>query len=172
MTTPTPTLDSVNADLQGFKTQVPSLEGLLTTVPITSWNGPGAAPSSVCHWSYTTPLLSADVPLTVLSVSAVFNAWSLPVSDTAYWTAALEVGSNLAGWTVVAARSTQNTGANTNGPILARTPWTFNAATGGPWQVPQGQLLAINWSPVPENAPSSPPDMRLPLLYTIRYAEA
>lgn len=162
------TLDSVNADLQTFKTQVPSLEGLLFSMTIPAWEPLAGTPGSVEHYAYRTTLLIGVVPLTILSVGLSFEAWTLAASSTAYWQADLQVGTGPAGWTTVATRTTQSTGANANGGVTARSPWTFDAATSsGPISVAQGQLLAITWTPV-----GSPPDMDLPVTYTVRYAEA
>lgn len=168
----TRTIDEVDADLQQTKASVPTLEGQLTTIPVTCWESSGAAPSSLCHWAYRTPLLAADIPLSVLGLSAVFNAWSLAVSDTAYWRADLQVGTDAIGWTTVATRSTQATGAYANGAIASRQIWSLAAATGPLISVPLGQIFAITWTPTPENTSGSPADMRLPVLYTLRYAEA
>jgi hypothetical protein len=162
-----PTLASLQAEIDTLKTQVPTLEDLFFPVSITSWKGSDDKPICLVPWSFRSTLLPAPINVSVLSVALSFDYFMLGASDSVYWQAALEVGSG-SSWTPVATRTTQSTGPNANGGITARTPWTFDSATGPtPIAVQQGQLLAITWTPV-----GGPAALKLPMTVTIRAAAA
>jgi hypothetical protein len=161
------TLASLQAEIDTLKTQVPTLEDLFFSVPIESWKGSDDKPICLIPWSFRATLLVAPINVNVLSAALSFDYWTLPASSTTYWQAALEVGSGTS-WTQVATKTTQPTDANANTGITARTPWTFDSATGPtPIAVQQGQLLAITWTPV-----GGPAALKLPMTVTIRAAAA
>lgn len=158
------TLDSVNADLQATKAAVPTIEEQMVTAFMASWPDASGNPITHVPWSYRVTLLVAPIPLKILSVAASFEYWNLAASDTAYWTGTVEHGTQAAGFTAVAVRSTQNTGANANGGVTQRTAWTWDAAV---WQdvvYNAGDLMTIDWAPT-----GSPAYQVLPVTYTIRY---
>lgn len=160
----TRSIDEVDADLQTLKTQVPTLEGLTQSVAFQTWTV-GSAIVRTMTSSFRQCLFIAPVPCRVLSVAFAFEYFSIDASDTSYWQAGLEIGPS-ATWPDLALRTTQNTGPNANGPIAARTAWTFDAAAWQPSDLAAGQILACTWSPV-----GSPAALRFPMLATLRVCE-
>ena len=158
----TPTIDSVNADLQTLKTQVPSLEDMTPlSVRIECLDSAGSATTRTTG-SYATTVLVAPYPLKVLSMAISFDNWSLTSSDTAYWDCQIKRWSAGVG-TLLAERTTQSTGALANGGITPRVAWTFDSA---PWvdtTFAAGELLLVRWAPT-----GSPALQQLPSTYTFR----
>jgi len=157
------TLEELEAAVTGLQASVPTLEDQILT-------------SNVCCYSFGTPtnlitssvwitLMSAPIPLRILSVDLSFEYWTIAASDTNYWETRLAVHSGTTFGTPFAIRSTQSTGANANGGITARTPWTFDATAWGVSDLAKGDGLAMNV--VPAGTPAS--SFRLPMVATIRY---
>lgn len=154
-----PTTDELAAQIAALQESVPTLEELLFSDTIVSWNG-----STTLTGSTRFTLLVAPIPLRILSVGISSEYQTLAASDTAYWTCALEHGTNAGGFPDLAVRSTQNTGATANGGIASRTPWTFDAATWVSQDIAAGELLTVNWIPT-----GSVAALQFPQTYTIRY---
>lgn len=157
------TADEVQADLDLFMTQVPTLEDQLFV-------------SQICCYTYSAParditgpawltLATAPIPMRILSVTLSFEYWNLAASDTNYWRAELAVRVLSGASNIFATRTTQSTGANANGPIVARKAWTFDAAAWGPADLLAGESLMLR--PSPTGSPAS--DWRLPMTATVRY---
>jgi hypothetical protein len=155
----TPTLEELAADLATLKTQVPIHEELLFSTILPCWNN---AVDKLTN-ANAISLLVAPIPLRVLSCALSFEYWSLAASDSAYWTMTLSRG-NTSGYTDIAARSTQNTGANANGGITARKAWTFDAAAWGDAELAAGDLLRLTVAPTGTVAAWD-----MPVTATIRY---
>lgn len=154
-----PTTDELAAQIAAMQAATPTLEELLFSDTIPSWNG-----NTTITGSTRFTLLVAPIPLRILSVSISSEYQNLAASDTAYWTCALEHGTNTGGFPDLAVRSTQNTGANANGGIASRVPWTFDAATWVSQDVAAGELLTVLWTPT-----GSPAALQFPQTYTVRY---
>lgn len=157
------TADEVQADLDAFKTQVPTLEDQIFV-------------SQICCYTFTTPtrditgatwltLATAPIPMRILSVTLSFEYWNLAASDSNHWRAELACRVLSGASNVFATRTTQNTGANANGPIVARRAWTFDAAAWSAADLLAGESLMLR--PTPVGNPVS--DWRLPMTATIRY---
>jgi len=154
-----PTTDELAAQLADLRAVTPTLEELLFSDTIVSWNG-----STTITGNTRFTLLVAPIPLRILSVAISSEYQTVPASDTAYWTCALEHGTEAGGFPDLAVRSTQNTGANANGALAKRTPWTFDAATWVSQDVAAGELLTVNW--IPTGAVAA---LQFPQTYTVRY---
>ena len=154
------THEELEALVLHMQTVTPVMEDLLFSTVIPSWNG-----NTDITTSQRMTLMIAPIPVRVLSVALSWDYWSLPSSATDYWTAVLEKGTNPAGFPDIATRTTQNTGATANGPIVARVPWTFDAAE---WNedadMAAGELLTLLWSKT-----GVPAAMHLPMTATVRY---
>ncbi|GAA3228865.1 hypothetical protein [Actinocorallia longicatena] len=153
------TVEELAAQIAVLREQIPTLEDLLFSVGIQTWDG---GPSVAEGTRFT--LMAAPFPLRVLSVAVSFEYFSLAASDTVYWKGVLEKGTGPEGFPDIAARTTRPTGADANGPITARVPWTWDAAAWSDADLAKGQLLTVNWTPV-----GRPAALRLPALYTVRY---
>lgn len=140
--------------------QTPSLEELLTSTLVPCWNGPIDRLSTANAMT----LLVAPIPLRILSVAISWEYWNLAASDTAYWSANLNKGTGPTGFASIATRTTQNTGANANGPVVARKPWTFDAAAWGNADLAAGELLRVTFSPA-----GTVNDLDMPFTVTTRY---
>jgi hypothetical protein len=160
----TRTIDEVDADLQTFKTQVPTLEEQIAIFSAQAWKQ-GSSLSLSMSGSFRMCMLTAPIPLRVLSVALCWEYWSLAASDTTYWTGAAQIGTGPGGFTTVAQRSTSNTAGTANGPIVARQAWTFDGAAWTANTLDAGDQLAILWS-----LTGSPAAFQFPLTATIRYA--
>lgn len=158
-----PTTDELAADLAALRDSVPTLEEQLFSTTIPCW---GTTPGGSITTSNRITLLVAPIPLRILSVAISWDYQTLTASDTAYWTCALEHGNNASGsgFPDLAVRSTQNTGANANGGIASRVPWTFDAAAWASTDIAAGELLTVNWIPT-----GSPAALQFPQTYTVRY---
>lgn len=157
-----PTTDELAAQLASMQESTPTLEELLFSTTLTCW-GVTSAGMSISGSTRLT-LMVAPIPIRILSVSIAWSYQTLAASDTSYWTCALEHGVEVTGYPDLAVRSTQNTGANANGGISQRTPWTFDAATWTSQDVAAGELLTVNWIPTGSVAP-----LQFPHTYTVRY---
>ncbi len=154
------TLEELEAAFLAAQAATPTLEELLFSDTIVSWNG-----STTLTGSTRFTLLVAPIPLRILSVGISSEYQTLAASDTAYWTCALEHGTNAGGgFPDLAVRSTQSTGTNANGGIASRVPWTFDAATWVSQDVAAGELLTVNWYPT-----GSVAALQFPQTYTVRY---
>lgn len=154
------TLEELEAAFLAAQAATPTLEELLFSDTIVSWNG-----STTITGSTRFTLLVAPIPVRILSVAVSSEYQTLAASDTAYWTCALEHGTNAGGgFPDLAVRSTQSTGANANGGISSRVPWTFDAATWVGQDVAAGELLTVNWIPT-----GSVAALQFPQTYTVRY---
>ena len=154
------TLEELEAAFLAAQAATPTLEELLFSDTIVSWNG-----STTITGSTRFTLLVPPIPVRILSVGISSEYQTLAASDTAYWTCALEHGTNAGGgFPDLAVRSTQSTGANANGGISSRVPWTFDAATWVSQDVAAGELLTVNWIPT-----GSVAALQFPQTYTVRY---
>lgn len=154
------TPEDVQAELALTKTQTPTLEELLFTQSLQRFNGADSITGSPA-WTF----FVAPIKCKILSVALMWEYLNIPVSDTSYWRLTLQKGEAVGGWTDVAARSTQNTGANANGGIVARKAWTFDAAAWGDGVLLPGQGMRIAFSPT-----GSPPALTFPVCLTGRYS--
>jgi hypothetical protein len=154
------TIDEVAADLEAVKGATPTAEELLFSTLVPCWNGPLDKLTGANAMTF----LVAPIQLRVLSIAFSFEYWSLPPSDTNFWTMTAKKGSNTTTWDVVATRSTQNTGANANGGVTARKAWTFDAAAWGDADLAAGDLLRVDFAPT-----GSPAALDMPFTCTIRY---
>jgi hypothetical protein len=160
------TIDDVNADLQTFKTQVPTLEGLSQSLNFQTWTVGAAIVRSMTAGFRQCLYISPGISSRVLYVGLVFDYTTIAVSDTSYWKADLQIGSG-GTWTTITSKTTQNTGALANGGVTARVPWTFESANWTGSDMVPGQVLAINWSAV--GSPADP--LKFPMTVTIRTRE-
>lgn len=161
-----PTLASLQAEIDELKVSVPTLEELLLTVTFQCWvSESGGTPTMSRASGFRMCLLTAPIPIKVLSVSVCWEYLNLPASDTSYWTGTLEIGTGPAGFPDVAQRSTRNTGATANGGVTARKPWTFDAAAWADSDMAAGEVLALNWSKT-----GGPANLSFPMIATVRYA--
>jgi hypothetical protein len=158
-----PTTDELAADLAAVKASTPTIEELIVTTPICCWTS-GTTPARDITSAVWITLLTAPIPLRILSVALSFEYWSLAASDTAYWQAEL-ARHDASAFTVFAVRTSQITGPNANGPVTSRQPWTFDAAAWGSADLATGESLTLR--PTPIGSPAS--SWRLPMLATIRY---
>lgn len=154
------TADEVAADLAAFKEQVPTLEEQLCSMTVPCWNNGVDKISTATAMT----LLVAPIPLRVLSCGLSFEYWNLAASDSAYWAMTLNRGDAAAGYLDVARRTTQNTGGDAGGGIVARTPWTFDGANWANADLAAGDLLRLTVSPA-----GSPAAFDMPFTATIRY---
>lgn len=156
-----PTLDELAAQVAALQESVPTLEDLLFSTTIPCWGS--STPSCTITGSTRLTLMVAPMPVRILSVAMSPEYQTLAASDTAYWTCAIERG--FAGsFPDLAIRSTQNTGANANGGLAQRTPWTFDAAAWTDTDLAAGDLLTANWYPTGAVAA-----LGFPHTYTVRY---
>lgn len=142
-----------------LENSTPTLEELLFSTTISSWNG-----STDVTAATRFTLMVAPGPIEVLGVDFSFDYWSLASSSTAYWTATLEKGTGPAGFPDIANRDTQTTGGNANGPIVARQSWNFDAAAWGSANLAKGDLFCVTWGKT-----GSPAALHLPMTATVRY---
>lgn len=156
------------ADLAEFKDQTPSLEDLVFANTICCWTNSTQTPIRDITGAVWMTLMTAPIPLRVESVTLSWEYWNLTASDTSYWDAALAVRgpSTSFNYMEVAARTTQNTGANANGAVVARRAWSFDSAAWAPADLQVGDSLMLK--PEPVGSPAS--NWRLPMTATIRYA--
>jgi hypothetical protein len=156
----TPTLEELAADLEAVKASVPTLEELNFSFTLPCWNG-GVDRLSTAN---AITMYVAPMPSRILSVALSWEYWNLPANETAYWKFELNKGTGPAGFATFATRTTQSTGANANGSIVARKAWTFDAAAWGNADLNTGDLLRLTVSPV-----GTVNDLDLPLTATVRY---
>lgn len=146
----------------------PTLEELLSSTVICCWNG-----ASVVSSGFRMTLMTAPFPCRILGLGLSFEYTTLasgqPVvvgSNTNYWRAVLERGKPNGSFPDMAAKSTQLTGAETNGPILTRRTWSFDSANwNGDRDLNKDDLLCLNWQET-----GSPTPLRFPMVATVRYA--
>lgn len=155
------TLEELAADVTALREQVPTLEDLLLSTVVPCWNNGLDKVSGATAFT----LLVAPIPMRILSVALSFEYWSLPASDTNYWSVELNRGDAIKGYTAIATRTTQTTGANANGAITARKAWTFDAAAWASADLAAGDLLRM--TAAPGGSPAS--DFDMPFTATIRY---
>jgi hypothetical protein len=156
-----PTLDELAAQVAALQESVPTMEDLLFSTTVPCWGS--STPSVSITGSTRITLLVAPIPVRILSVAVSPEYQTLAASDVSFWTAALERGSG-GSFPDLAIRSTQATGANANGGLAQRTPWTFDAAAWVDTDLAAGDLLTVNWYPA-----GSPAALQLPHTYTVRY---
>lgn len=156
-----PSTDELAAQIAALQESTPILEELLFSTTLCCWGS--STPALTITGSTRMTLMVAPIPLRILSVSLSSEYQDLAPSDSSYWTCALEHGSG-GSFPDLAVRSTQNTGANANGGISQRSPWTFDAAAWVSTDMVAGELLALNWVPTGGPAP-----LRFPMTVTVRY---
>jgi len=156
-------LEDQAAELESVRQTVPTSEQLLATATFPVWSGAVASISS----DNRITLMVAPFPLRVLSVALSVEYGTVADSNTNYWTGTLESGTGPTGFPDIASKTTQSTGALAGGPINARVPWTWDSAN---WNaeaavLAKGQLLCVNWVET-----GTPPALRFPQVYTVRYS--
>lgn len=159
------TIDDVNADLQIFKTQVPTLEGLSHSLNFQTWTIGGSIVRQMTTGFRQCLYAAPGISTRVLYVGMVFDYTTIATNDTSYWKAELQIGSGTS-WTTVASKTTQNTGALANGGVTARVPWTFESANWSSSDMIPGQVLALNWS-----VTGTPDPLKFPVTLTLRVRE-
>lgn len=159
MTTPL-SPDDVQANLDQLKTEIPTLEEQMFSTCLATWNG-----DQYVNYDFIATLLIAPIRMRLLSLAMAWDYYNLPVSDTNYWRLRARIGDNSGTYKYVAARSTQKTGAETNGGITARVAWTFDAAAWGNADMEPGDLLQLHCT-----QGGTPAQMRFPATITARYA--
>jgi hypothetical protein len=159
MTTPL-TPDDVQANLEVVKLQVPTLEEQMFSTCMALWNG-----DQYVNYDFIASIFVAPIRLKILSMALVWDYFNQSASDSNYWRIRLRSGDNSAPYKYIAARSTESTGAETNGPIAARVAWTFDAAAWGDASLEPGDLLQLHCT-----QGGNPSDMRFPCTATVRYA--
>lgn len=153
------TLEELEAVVSQLQETTPTLEELIFSVGIQSWNG-----LTDLSGNTRMTLMVAPVALRVLSVDLSFEYWSLPSSNTDYWSVTLEKGTSPGGFPDIATRNTKNSGADANGPINDRESWNFDAANWAGADLSKGQLLCLNWTKT-----GAPDAIHLPMIATVRY---
>lgn len=159
-----PTTDELAAALADLQQATPTIEELIVTTSICCWTS-GAAPARDITSAVWITLLTAPIPLRILSVTLSFEYWNLAANDAAYWKAELAQHTPAGVFNTIATRTSQNTGATANGPIVARQGWSFDAAAWGVSDLAAGDSLTLR--PTPVGSPAS--DWRLPMIATTRY---
>lgn len=145
-------------------TQVPSLEELWAVSEVSCLTvGPNLAVSRTSGFRKTI-WVGGAAPVKILGLYLSFDYWSLPASDSAYWCFSADIGAG-GSHSPCAKRCTRITGADANGGIVARTPWTFDGAAWGDSTLSAGQILSLNISPVGAVAA-----ITFPMTVGIRYA--
>ena len=157
------TLEELAGTVADLQASVPTLEEQLLVSNVCCYSF--GAPTNLITSGVWITLMTAPIPLRILSVDLSFEYWTIAPSDTNYWETRLAIHSGTSFGTPFAIRSTQSTGANANGGITARTPWTFDAASWGTADLAKGDGLAMNV--VPGGTPVT--SFRLPVVATIRY---
>lgn len=159
MTTPL-TPEDVQANLDALKDQIPTLEEQLFSTCLSTWNG-----DEYLNYDFIATIMAAPIRMRILSMSLVWDYFNLAANDTNYWRIRLKKGFNGSTYTYLAARSTQKTGAESNGDIKARVAWTFDAAAWTTVDLVPGDLLQLHCT-----QGGIPTQMRMPLTATVRYA--
>lgn len=154
------TIEELEARLAVVETSTPTLEEQLFSMLVPCWNGLQDKISTANAMTF----LAAPIPLRVLSIALSWEYWNLAASDANFWTMTARKGSNVTTWADIAKRSTQNTGANAGGPVVARKAWTFDAAAWGDADLATGDLLRIDFAPT-----GSVAALDMPFTATIRY---
>lgn len=156
-----PTTDELAAQIAALQAATPTLEEQLFSMTIPCWGS--STPASSITGSTRLTLMVVPIPLRILSVGISWDYLTIAPSDTVFWTCSLERGSGGL-FPDLAVRSTQNTGANANGGISPRVPWTFDAAAWVNTDLAAGDLLTAIWDPT-----GSPAALKFPQTYTVRY---
>jgi hypothetical protein len=159
MTTPL-TPEDVQANLDTFKEAVPTFEEQIFSTCMATWNG-----DALVDYDHVITVMVAPISLRVLSVALVWDYFSITASDTNYWRARIRAGDATKPYKYIAARSTQKTGAETNGDIVARKAWTFDAAAWTDVDLVPGDLLQLHMT-----QGGVPAQLRYPMTATVRYA--
>lgn len=111
-------------------------------------------------------LLVTPIPVRIISVALAFDYANVAASNTNYWRAVLERSSGNGSFPDIAVKSTQSTGGEANGAIVARRAWTFDSAN---WNadrdLAKNDILCLNWQEF-----GTPPGLKLPMTVTVRYA--
>lgn len=165
-TTAQQALDEVTA----YQQQTPTLEELLFTTYIPSYNYLGALYPSVpgTGGGASITVMVAPMVMRVLSLSLSWEYWSIGASDTNYWNVdLLRRFADGSANNIVVTRTTQITGPQANGAIDSRSAWTFAGADTSTEPFNTGDLLGITVRPT-----GTPADMYLGFTVTIRYAAA
>lgn len=155
-------LVELEAEVLQIKQTTPILEELMFSFGVQSWiDGSGNVSRSPLNHRITIGI--APFPMRVLSAEVSFEYWNCAASDTNYWEFSLEKGSGTS-FPNIAFKTTQSTGANANGAIVARTAWSMESANWGDADMAKGQLLAVNLSRI-----GTPPAIAYPAAWTVRY---
>lgn len=173
------------ADLSQYQASTPTLEELIVAGMFDSINGQRGS-STVTTWSKTaTPqpiadafilgLFVAPFDMKVLGCDLTWEYWNLGASDQNYWTIniqALETSTT----TVLATRETTASGTNSNGSIVARRPWSFDAASWVDHTIVKGGLVQMSATPSKAKTSSGNNYVQScypfgsPMQWTIRYS--
>lgn len=138
----------------------PTLEEQMFSLVIDGWRGS----SSIISPQRMT-LLVAPIPVRILSVGLSFDYGGVAASNTNYWRGVLEKSEVGGAFPDITAKTTQSTGAEANGPIIARRAWTFDSGNWGDADIAKDQLLTLYWQEI-----GTPPAITLPMTVTVRYA--
>jgi hypothetical protein len=149
------------------ETSTPTLEELLFSTVIASWNGGTVFSSGLRMTLFCAPfavrILGMDISI---EYSSIAGPAAVVASDTHYWRLVLERGLPSGSFPDMAAKATKASGAEAGGTIFTRKTWSFDSAD---WNtdrdLDKGDLLCLLWQ-----ATGSPTDIRLPMTATVRYA--
>jgi hypothetical protein len=151
---------ALTARVAQIEVSTPTLEEQMFSLVIDDWSG---------NTTLTSPqrmtLMVAPWPVRILSVDLSFDYGNVTASNTNYWRAVLEKSEVGGAFPDITAKSTQATGGEANGSIIARRCWSFDSANWGNADIAKGQLLSLYWQEV-----GVPPALKLPMAVTVRYA--
>jgi hypothetical protein len=161
-------LEDVNGSLTALQLSTPTLEELLFSTVITTWNGATTFTSGPRMTLMVAPfpvrILGAGINIEYTTLGAGQPA--IAASQTNYWRLTLERGLPSGSFPDMASKTTQSTGAEAGGAILTRKAWTFDSAN---WNAERdldaGDLLCLLWA-----GTGTPTEVRLPMTVTVRYA--
>jgi hypothetical protein len=143
-----------------LEVSTPTLEEQIFSLVIDGWQG-----ASTLTSPQRMTLMVAPWPIRVLSVGISFDYANVPASNTNYWRAVLEKSEVGGAFPDITAKSTQSTGAEANGAIVARRSWTFDSGNWGNADIAKGQLLSLYWQET-----GAPTGLKLPMAVTVGYA--
>lgn len=173
-------------DLAQYQASTPTLEELMIAGGMDSFNGSRGQNGKTSWSTSTTPppiadafvmtMFAAPIDMKINSFDLTWEYWNLSASDTNYWT--MTIQANIGGTvTELAVRNTTATaGTNSNGSIVARTPWSFDAASWTDLTIPKGALIQLK--SVPSKASTVSGSTRtqsctpfgVPMTWTLRYS--
>lgn len=154
----------LRTDFDTLKGQVHTREEAVFQVSHTGWPVNGSI-VQLLSTSFRFGMFVAPFPCKILSLAMVFDYWTIAASDTNYWQISLEKSSDGTTFPDIVNKSTQNTGALAGGGITGRKSWSLDSGAWGDATLNTGDVLDVLWTPH-----GSPAALKLPVLYTGRYA--